>query len=122
MEKMSNVSYLGMVARRDMPSLYRSSTVFCCSSEYEGFPNTFLEAWSQGVPIVSTFDPDDLIKERKLGIAATDKDGLVTGIRQLCSNRDMWEEYSSNARSYYQDNHSVDQVMKQFEKIFADLT
>jgi len=121
MEQLENVTYLGKVARDDMPDLYRSSTVFCCSSEYEGFPNTFLEAWSQGLPIVSTFDPDSLIQERKLGIAAMNKDELVSGIRKLCSDRNLWQEYSENARRYYQENHSVDQVMERFEKIFINL-
>lgn len=121
MNKMDNVTYLGMVARADMPELYRSSTIFCCSSKYEGFPNTFLEAWSQGLPIVSTFDPDYLIQERKLGISAANKDDLVSGIRKLCSERTLWLEYSFNARRYYQENHSVDHVMDEFEKIFINL-
>ena len=119
--ELANVTYLGVVARDDMPALYRSSTLFCCSSEYEGFPNTFLEAWSQGLPVVSTFDPDALIQERKLGMAATNKEELVSGIRKLCSDRHLWQTYSSNARQYYQENHSVDQVMERFEKIFINL-
>ena len=61
MARLDNVTYLGMVGREQMPRLYRSCTLLCCSSEYEGFPNTFLEAWSYGLPVVSTFDPDDLI-------------------------------------------------------------
>lgn len=121
MSKLDNVTYLGMVARAEMPALYRSSTVFCCSSEYEGFPNTFLEAWSQGLPIVSTFDPDSLIQERKLGLGATNKDELVSGIRTLCSDHELWQTHSVNARRYYQENHSVDQVMERFEKIFINL-
>lgn len=119
--KLDNVTYLGTVSRADMPKLYRSSTVFCCSSEYEGFPNTFLEAWSQGLPIVSTFDPDDLIKERNLGISAANKDDLVLGLRKLCTDRLLWLEYSTNARQYYQDNHTVDHVMEKFEKVFINL-
>jgi len=122
MEQLSNVSYLGMVARSDMPTLYRSSTVFCCSSAYEGFPNTFLEAWSQGLPIVSTFDPDNLIRDKKLGLPAMNKEDLVEGIKKLCSNKETWLEYSANARHYYQNNHSVDQVMERFEKIFINLS
>ncbi|MFT6925928.1 MAG: glycosyltransferase involved in cell wall biosynthesis [Psychromonas sp.] len=121
MRQLENVTYLGMVARADMPALYRSSILFCCSSEYEGFPNTFLEAWSQGLPIVSTFDPDHLIQERKLGIRATNKDELVSGISELCTNRELWQLHSSNARRYYQDNHSVDHVMERFETIFINI-
>ncbi|WP_019613746.1 glycosyltransferase family 4 protein [Psychromonas ossibalaenae] len=121
MDSLDNVSSLGMVARSDMPALYRSSTIFCCSSEYEGFPNTFLEAWSQGLPVISTFDPDDLIKDKKLGVSVTDKDDLVSALRCLCSNREQWEEYSANARGYYQRNHAVDQAMEQFETIFIHL-
>ena len=121
MAKLDNLTYLGMVARADMPALYRSSTLFCCSSEYEGFPNTFLEAWSHGVPIVSTFDPDSLIEERQLGLRARNKDELVSGIQELCSDRDLWQSHSANARQYYQENHSVNYVMERFEKIFINL-
>ena len=121
MSELENVTYLGMVARKDMTALYRSSTLFCCTSEYEGFPNTFLEAWSQGLPIVSTFDPDKLIQEKKLGISATSKEELVSGIRMLCSDRELWQTSSSNARDYYQSNHSVDRVMSRFENIFIKL-
>lgn len=122
MSKLENVTHLGMVAREDMPALYHSSTLFCCTSEYEGFPNTFLEAWSQGLPIVSTFDPDHLIQKRGLGLSATTKDELVTGLRKLCSERDLWQTYSSNARDYYQENHSVEEVMGRFENIFVKLS
>ena len=122
MAKLDNVTYLGMVARQDMPELYHSSTLFCCTSEYEGFPNTFLEAWSQGLPIVSTFDPDSLIEEKKLGLSAKNKDELVAGIRTLCSDRELWESHSKNSRKYYQANHSVDNVMERFEEIFINIT
>ena len=122
MNSLDNVTYLGMVARADMPNLYRRASVFCCSSVYEGFPNTFLEAWSQGVPIVSTFDPDHLIRDRQLGFDAVTKDDLVAGIKKLCSTPALWEQYSHNARIYYEENHSVNQVMERFEAIFYELS
>lgn len=122
MNALPNLTYLGMVARKDMPDLYRSSTVFCCSSIYEGFPNTFLEAWSQGLPIVSTFDPDYLIRDKELGFEAVTKDDLVRGIKKLCSDQTLWQQHSDNSREYYQQNHSVDQVMERFEAIFTDLS
>ena len=122
MSHLKNVTYLGMVAREEMPALYRASSLFCCTSEYEGFPNTFLEAWSHGLPIVSTFDPDHLIRERQLGFDAVTKDDLVLGIKKLCSDQLLWQQYSDNARAYYQENHSVEQVMERFEAIFTELS
>jgi glycosyltransferase involved in cell wall biosynthesis len=122
MNALPNLTYLGMVSRKDMPNLYRSNTVFCCSSVYEGFPNTFLEAWSQGLPIVSTFDPDDLIRDRALGFEADTKEDLISGIKKLCSDQALWQQHSDNSRKYYQENHSVDEVMERFEAIFTELS
>ena len=58
-----NVKMHGRISHQEMPAYYRSSDILCCTSAYEGFPNTFLEAWSVGVPVVSTFDPDDVVKD-----------------------------------------------------------
>ena len=61
---MPNVTLHGRVERERMPSLYQDALCLCCTSVLEGFPNTFLEAWSVGLPVVSSFDPDHLIAER----------------------------------------------------------
>ncbi|MHC4166763.1 MAG: glycosyltransferase family 4 protein, partial [Planctomycetota bacterium] len=41
-----NVKMHGRISHQEMPAYYRSSNILCCTSAYEGFPNTFLEAWS----------------------------------------------------------------------------
>ncbi|WP_299659968.1 glycosyltransferase family 4 protein [uncultured Psychromonas sp.] len=122
MSQLKNVSYLGMVAREEMPALYRASSLFCCTSEYEGYPNTFLEAWSHSLPIVSTFDPDNLIKNKNLGISAHSKSELIDAIKVFHDDPELWKEHSFNARDYYVNNHTVDEVMKRFEILFTQLS
>ena len=122
MSQLKNVSYLGMVAREEMAALYRASSLFCCTSEYEGYPNTFLEAWSHSLPIVSTFDPDNLIKNKNLGISAHSKSELVDAIKVFHDDPELWKEHSFNARDYYVNNHTVDEVMKRFEILFTQLS
>lgn len=118
--KLPNVTMHGMVSRERMPEFYRNASLLCCTSSFEGFPNTFLEAWSQGIPIVSTFDPDDLIANRELGFRAIDRDSIVNGIRKLIGTEDLWKKVSGNARKYYLKNHAVEPVMLRYEQLFLD--
>jgi glycosyltransferase involved in cell wall biosynthesis len=120
-ETLSNVTFRGRVAREQMPEVYRNATCLCCTAIVEGFPNTFLEAWSQGIPIVSTYDPDDLIATHELGAAAHDVESLAAGLSKLHSDPSVWQGASQRSRQYYLDNHTVDTVLPRFEKVFIQV-
>lgn len=116
-----NVRMLGAVPREEIPELYRSASLLCCTSDYEGFPNTFLEAWSHGLPIVSTFDPDGLIGSRKLGRVGRNPASLISGMRELLADPAYYAETSARSREYYLSHHSMETVMPRFERMFIDL-
>ncbi|MBN2170760.1 MAG: glycosyltransferase family 4 protein [Candidatus Krumholzibacteriota bacterium] len=79
----ANIEYLGPVAPEDLPGLFRRARVFLNTSQSEGFPNTFLEAWRQGMPVLSTVDPDGLLSAGGLGAAVRDLAGLETALTAL---------------------------------------
>lgn len=118
---MSNVTLMGRVARDLMPKVYREASCLISTSSHEGLPNTFLEAWSYGLPVVSTVDPDRLISEKALGVVAADRDGLIDGIRYLIEDPTRWIQASRNARRYYTANHTIDESMRRFQATFLDL-
>ena len=114
----SNVTLHGPISRDRVSDFYKKAKLLCCTSESEGFPNTFLEAWSYGLPIVSTFEPDKLITEKGLGIVAKDIAGIADGIRNLYRSPEQWKTMSRRTRQFYLKNYTVDTVMAQFEKVF----
>ncbi len=118
-KELSNLTIHGAVPRDRIKTFYENSVCLCCTSDQEGFPNTYLEAWSYGLPIVSTFDPDCLIAEKGLGKVAADVTGLEKGIRMLLESPDLWQAVSFKARQYYLENHSIDRVMPLFEQAFS---
>lgn len=118
-KELSNVKMLGRVERERMSSVYENASLFCSTSQYEGFPNTFLEAWSRGLPIVSTVDPDNLISSRNLGVAVADASELVEAIRRLSANPEEWKRLSENVRQYYLENHALESAMSRFENLFV---
>ncbi len=117
----SNITVHGPVPRQKTSEFYKRSACLICTSDFEGFPNTFLEAWSFGLPIISTFDPDNVIQTHKLGFVAKDIDELAEQIKLITDIRDLWEECSRNARNYYISHHSPDVVIPKFERVFSDV-
>jgi glycosyltransferase involved in cell wall biosynthesis len=117
-KNLNNITLHGPVIREHVPDFYKKAKVMCCTSDAEGFPNTFLEAWSYALPIVSTFDPGGIIANKGLGIISRDISGLADGIRSLCESPNRWKEMSQKVHKYYLENHTVDVVMAKFERIF----
>ena len=118
---LANIEVHGPALRDRVPEFYKKATAMCCTSNSEGFPNTFLEAWSHGLPIVSTFDPDDLIANKGLGITAQDVPDLARGLHLLCESEDQRRNMSERVRQFYLENYTVDAVMAKYEKVFQDV-
>ncbi len=110
-----NVRWRGAIPRELMPEFYRGATCLCCTSVHEGFPNVFIEAWSHGVPVVTTFDPDGVAARYNIGVAGSDVNALAEAIANFCSHPVLWRGSSRRAREYYHMNHRVEAAMPRFQ-------
>jgi glycosyltransferase involved in cell wall biosynthesis len=95
-----NLTCPGAVPYSDVGALFSRAKIFLNTSQIEGFPNTFLQAWVRGVPVVTFFDPDSLVKQRQLGRTATDFDDMVDAIQSLLTDQAERERAGERARSY----------------------
>jgi len=115
-----NVRMHGSLSRPELNKLFQSCCLMCCTSITEGFPTTFLEVWSCGMPIVTTFDPDGVIARHGLGQVASSMDELIAQIRSL-PKTEAYARMSSAARTYYSENQTVEAVARRFHRAFGDL-
>jgi glycosyltransferase involved in cell wall biosynthesis len=115
---LANIRWLGPVPHERVADLYRTASCLCCTSVIEGFPNTFIEAWSHGRPVVTTFDPDGLVERKNLGTVARNVEGLVTALKKLSQSPELWTQQSEAARRYCLENHQVEIAMPRFETAF----
>lgn len=116
-DTISNVTMNGRVPYAEMAGYYRHCHVLCCTSAHEGFPNTFLEAWALGIPVVSTIDPDNLIVSNGLGLVAHDVKGIVTCLRKITQSSETWLKASRAAKQYYLANHTPEVCLPIFEHL-----
>ncbi len=118
---LANVSLHGMLSHAAVHDFYRQAAALICTSRAEGYPNIFLEAWSHGVPVVTTFDPDGQIAEHGLGVVAKGVSELAGGIRTLLDSQKYWQEVSQAALQHYRTYHSVEAVIPRLEETFRGL-
>jgi glycosyltransferase involved in cell wall biosynthesis len=119
-KKIPNVRAHGRLSKPELNYLFQTCGFLCCTSMLEGFPTTFLEAWSCGLPVVTTFDPDGIVARQGLGRVVKTVDEMVEQLRTL-PNSPAYTAISSAAKKYYAENHSIEMVARQFRLIFEQL-
>ena len=87
------------------------------TSDEEGFPNTFTQAWSAGTPVVSlTVDPDHIIERFGLGTVSGNADRAVVDINALMDSPQSRGEISDRARRFVAENYSASAVVQLFHR------
>ena len=70
-ERIPNLDMSDPLPHREFVEVLGGAVAVVNTSSAEGMPNTFLEAWSLGVPALSlSFDAEGAIREHALGVAA----------------------------------------------------
>lgn len=119
---LANITLEGRVAFNDMGRVYDGARIVVNTSEpKEGFPNTFLHAWSRGVPVVSFFDPDGLIKRYRLGIPVSSVGEMCSAIESLMNDTNLYQELQKNVVAYRSTNHQISQIGPRYETLFKTL-
>ncbi len=121
-DEIPNLKLTGMVPFKEVGEYFRKARLLVCTSIMEGFPNTFLQAWSLGVPVVSTFDPDGTIEKYGIGRHCTTLCDMIEAVRDLLSCGSSYEETSGRSMEYVKQNHSPEVVSARYRELIERLT
>lgn len=109
-----NVTFDGPLAYDDAAALYGRARVFVNTSDMEGFPNTYLQAWASGTPVVAFFDPDRLIAEYGLGIAVRSREEMIAAVRTLSQDEAAWNAARARCLAFIEQRYGEDVVLQQY--------
>ena len=103
-----SVAFLGELAHKEMPALYRAADLFVLPSRAEGLPRTVLEALATGTPVVTS----DLSQIRSIvdGAGVTvpvgDSEGFASALTELATDAGRYGRYSAQGRERVATEHS----------------
>ncbi len=101
-----NLEYVGELTQDEVNALLEQCHIFVNTSSAEGFPNTFLQAWMRGVPVVSLgFDPDGILAGGTVGFAGHSLDDLYESVWRLATDSELRECFSASARELARLDH-----------------
>jgi glycosyltransferase involved in cell wall biosynthesis len=116
-----NLELTGFVPFAEVEPCFDGAAVFVNTSVGEGFPNTFLQSWSRGIPTVSFFDPDCAVEGRQVGIVVHTIDQMADALRRLKEEPDHWRQHAADANIFFNQNFEVGMVVDDYERLFASL-
>jgi glycosyltransferase involved in cell wall biosynthesis len=114
-ERLSNLNFYGYVPYHKVGGLFDRTRVFVNTSKFEGFPNTYLQSWRRGIPVVAFLDPDDLIARQGLGFSVDSMADMVAAVEKLLSDDAEWQACSDRCRRYMEEHHSESVILKPYQ-------
>lgn len=101
-----NLHFLGKKSFAETNAIVSQSRLLCCTSTFEGFPNTFLQSWANNIPVVSTVNPSNVITDNNLGAVVETEDAFQAALQSILSNTEEYEKKCMAVKDYFEQHHS----------------
>lgn len=114
--KLMNVKFHEHVPYAKVQQYFDRAEVFVNTSEFEGFPNTFIQAGQGGATILSLLvDPDELLSVHQAGLcAAGDWQTFLEDARELLEDEATRSELQRRAQAFVGEWHDNDANVSAF--------
>ncbi len=102
-------SYTGQLLQEKVYDLLDEAYILVNTSTYEGFSNTYVQAWMRGcVVMASESNPDNIITDNNIGYVDASIQELANKIKYLVGNKNELVRMCRVAHDYAVENHSLE--------------
>lgn len=118
---LSNVEFLGFLPYQEADQHFNEASLLVNTSDFEGFPNTFLQAWARGIPTVSFVNSGAKDEQGAIGFIASDLDEMQETVSRLSADAAAWSRESERCLKYFRANHSMPAVITRYRALIDHL-
>lgn len=118
-QTLPNLEFMGFLPFHEAERHFNEARVFVNTSDHEGFPNTFMQAWARGTPTVSFVDCGARDSEGPVGAVAGSLSDMEEVLRHLTEDEAAWVTASERCRRYFNATHALPAVVARYEELFV---
>jgi len=123
-EKIKNLHFIEQVPFNEIQHYFNKAKIFINSSEYEGFPNTFLQTGLSQTPVLSlNINPENFITKYDCGYFCNNNfEEMVKNLKKMLMNEEILNKKGENIFEYVKKYHNIEKGVNQLEKIICRIT
>jgi glycosyltransferase involved in cell wall biosynthesis len=122
-QELPNLKFHGFVPYHEVDGWFERAALLVNTSNIEGFPNTFIQAWAKYTPVVSLkVDPDNVIEDGKFGFCSGTFEQLVSDVATLLEDEELRKNMGENARLYVEREHDIRKNVEKYIRVFEELS
>lgn len=120
-KRWNNVNYFGSVEYKYMPSIYSNNDLFVCTSKWETFSYSVLEAQACGLPAIAfnmPAGPRDIIEPDKTGFLVANEEEFAEKIIKILTNPNIFK--SGMIKKNTSDKFNPKKIYKKLQEMLVD--
>ncbi|MEY8876765.1 MAG: glycosyltransferase family 4 protein [Leptothrix sp. (in: b-proteobacteria)] len=115
-----NVQMVGHVPFAEVGRWFDGAAVCVNTSDYEGFPNTFSQAWLRGIPTLSFVRPESAPGLTGT-LACADLADMVEQLRTVTGDVLAWAQASAACQRHFEAHHTTAQAVARYRAVFDEM-
>ncbi|MGB2807982.1 MAG: glycosyltransferase family 4 protein [Sedimentisphaerales bacterium] len=121
-QQITNLEFIPRVPFRKIREYFQRARMLVNTSDYEGFPNTFIHACKWATPILSlNVNPDGFLDRYNCGMCANGDWELFVDMLKKLLNRETTHKLGNNARKYVEEHHDIIKIIEQYKSCFTQI-
>lgn len=112
-----NLQMTGHIPFHEVGAWFDRAAVVVNTSDYEGLPNTFVQAWVRGAPTLSFVRPESAPGVSGT-IACADVAQMGGRLRVLLDDPAAWQAASAACRRHFEAHHTMDAALRRYLAVF----
>ncbi len=116
-----NVHFHGKVSYHKIKDFFSRAKILVNTSDIEGFPNTYLQAWANAAPVVAFHDPNGVIAANRLGWCARDDSDMQVAAESLLADEGVWRETGRRCVTFLNAQYGDETALTEYESALRTL-